>query len=64
VSSIASSLRWVIFCLVMYYHGVPLSVLGSWFGVSKTTILRRMLGLVLVLWPIVYKWILDNVRVE
>jgi hypothetical protein len=29
VSSIASSLRWVIFCLVMYYHGVPLSVLGS-----------------------------------
>ena len=62
VSSIASSLRWVIFCLVMYYHGVPLSVLGSWFGVSKTTILRRMLGLVLVLWPIVYKWILDNVR--
>jgi len=62
VSSIASSLRWVIFCLVMYYHGVPLSVLGSWFGVSKTTILRRMLGLVLVLWPIVYKWILDNVK--
>ncbi len=41
-----------------------LSVLGSWFGVHKTTILRRMLGLVLVLWPIVYKWILNNVRAK
>jgi transposase-like protein len=63
-SSIASPLRWVIFCLVLYYHGMPLSVLGSWFGVHKTTILRRMLGLVLVLWPIVYRWILDNVRAK
>ncbi len=61
-SSIASPVRWIIFCLVMYYHGVSLSVIGSWFGVHKTTILRRMLGLVLVLWPIVYKWILDNVK--
>jgi transposase-like protein/predicted DNA binding CopG/RHH family protein len=62
VSSIPSPVRWVIFCLVLYYHGMPLSVLDSWFGVHKTTILRRMLGLVLVLWPIVYRWILDNVR--
>jgi transposase-like protein len=60
-SSIASPLRWIILCLVLYYHGMPLSVLGSWFGVHKTTILRRMLGLVLVLWPIIYRWILDNV---
>ena len=64
VSSIASSLRWVIFCLVMYYHGVPLSVLGNWFRVHKTTILRRMLGLVLVLWPIIYRWILDSVKAQ
>ena len=64
VSSIASPLKWVIFCLVLYYHGMPLSVLGSWFGVHKTTILRRMLGLVLVLWPILYRWILDNVKTK
>ena len=64
VSSIANPLRWVIFCLVLYYHGMPLSVLGSWFGVHKTTVLRRMLGLALVLWPIVYKWILDNVKAK
>jgi transposase-like protein len=61
-SFIASPLRWLILCLVLYYHGMPLSVLGSWFGVHKTTILRRMLGLVLVLWPMVYKWILDRVK--
>jgi len=61
-SSIPSPLKWVVFCVTLYYHGVPLSVLGSWFGVHKTTILRRMLGLVIMLWPIVYKWILDNVR--
>ena len=60
VSSIGSSLRWVVFCLALYFHGVPLSVLGDWFGVHKTTILRRMLGL----WPIVYRWILDNVRAK
>ena len=30
----------------------------------KTTILRRMLGLVMALWPIVYKWILDNVKAK
>ena len=64
LSSICDSLRWIIFCLVLYYHGVPLSVLGGWFGVHKTTILRRMLGLVLVLWPVVYRWILDNVKAQ
>jgi transposase-like protein len=63
-SSIASPLRWLIFCLTLYYYGVPLSVLGSWFGVNKTTILRRILGLVLVLWPIVYEWILGNVKAK
>jgi len=62
VSSIQHPLRWIVFCLTLYYYGVSLSVLGNWFGVHKTTILRRMLGLVIVLWPIVYKWILDNVR--
>ena len=50
--------------MVLYHHGMPLSVLGSWFGVHKTTILRRMLGLAIVLWPIVYKWILDNVKAK
>ena len=63
-SSIPSPLRLVVLCMVLYHHGMPLSVLGSWFGVHKTTILRRMLGLAIVLWPIVYKWILDNVKAK
>ena len=50
--------------MVLYHHGMPLSVLGSCFGVHKTTILRRMLCLAIVLWPIVYKWILDNVKAK
>jgi transposase-like protein len=62
--SISSPLRWISFCVALYYHGIPLSVLGSWFGVHKTTILRRMLGLALVLWPIVYKWIINGVKAK
>ena len=61
-SSIWEPLRWVIFCMVLYHYGVPLSVLGRWFSVHKTTILRRMLGLALALWPIVYEWIVDKVK--
>ncbi len=64
ISSISSSLQWVTFCMVLYYHGVSLSVLGGWLRVHKTTILRWMLGLALALWPLVYKWIVDNVQAK
>ena len=64
VSSIHEPLRWIVFCLVLYYHGVKLSVLGDWLKVHKTTILRRMLGLVWALWPMVYKWIIDKVQAK
>jgi transposase-like protein len=50
--------------MVLYYYGVPLSVLGKWQGVHKTTILRRMLGLALPLWSLVYKWIVDGVKAK
>jgi len=62
ISSIQNPLRWVIFCMVLYYHGVKLSVLGGWMKVHKTTILRWILGLALALWPIAYKWIVDKVK--
>ena len=62
VSAIPSSLRWVIFCMTLYYHGVSLSVLGKWLNVHKTTILRWVLGLALALWPIVYSWIIERVK--
>ena len=44
-SSVKDSLKWVVLCMVLYFHGVPLSVLGSWLKVHKTTVLRWMLGL-------------------
>ena len=52
VSSIQASERWTTFSMALYYYGVPLSVLGKWMGVHKTTILRRMLGLALPLWSL------------
>jgi len=61
-SSVKDSLKWVVYCMVLYYHGVPLSVLGSWLHVHKTTVLRWMIGLSLELFPLVYKWIYDGVK--
>ena len=64
VSSIKNPLRWVVFCMVLYYEGIRLSVLGRWLKVHKTTILRWILGLGLALWPVVYKWIVDGVKAK
>jgi transposase-like protein len=61
-SSVKDSLKWVVYCMVMYYHGVPLSVLASWLAVHKTTVLRWMIGISIELLPLVYRWIYDNVR--
>jgi transposase-like protein len=61
-SSVKDSLKWIVFCMVLYYHGVSLSVLGSWLKVHKTTVLRWMIGLSLELFPMVYRWIYDRVK--
>ncbi len=61
-SSVRDSLKWVVYCMVLYYYGVPLSALGNWLKVHKTTVLRWMIGLSLELFPIVYRWIYDNVK--
>ena len=62
LSGISSALQWICRCLTLYYWGVPLSRLGMWLGVHKTTVLRWMLGLVVCLWPVVYGWIVEQVR--
>jgi transposase-like protein len=62
MDTIKDTLKWVVYCMVLYYYGVPLSVLGNWLGVHKTTILRWMIGLSLELFPLVYKWILERVK--
>jgi transposase-like protein len=62
LSSVKDSLKWIVYCMVLYYYGVPLSVLGSWLNVHKTTILRWMIGLCLEVFPLVYKCILERVK--
>ena len=61
ISSVKESLRWVVYCMVFYHYGVPLSVLGNWLKVHKTTVLRWVISLSLELFPIVYRWIQEKV---
>jgi transposase-like protein len=48
--------------MTLFYWNVPLSVLGRWCGVHKTTILRWVLGLALALWPLISRWIAERVH--
>src|SRR6266852_798888 len=43
---------------------LPLSVLGRWCGVHKTTILRWVLGVALALWPIISQWIVEQIKAK
>jgi transposase-like protein len=62
IESIGNPIKWVCFIMVLYYYGVPLSVLGRWFSVHKTTILRWVISLAVSLWPMVYVWINKKVK--
>ncbi len=50
VLSIPSVYYFLTFLLVLYFNGVPMSSLGQWFGVSKSTIHRWLWSYVGVLW--------------
>jgi len=60
----ADSLCWLTFLMTLFYWNVPLSVLGRWCGVHKTTILRWVLGLAVALWPLVSQWIGERVKAQ
>src|SRR6267143_698074 len=49
LQQVPDSLCWLTFIMTLFYWNVPLSVLGRWWGVHKTTILRWVLGLALAL---------------
>ncbi|HSF29244.1 MAG TPA: hypothetical protein VLK82_02045 [Candidatus Tectomicrobia bacterium] len=59
---VADSLCWLAFLMTLCSWNVPLSVLGRWCGVHKTTVLRWVLGLALALWPVVQPWIIEGVK--
>jgi len=62
LAQVPSSLCWLTCLMTLFYWHVPLSVLGRWCGVHKTTILRWILGLALALWPLLYRWIGERVK--
>ena len=62
LEQVTGSLCWLTFLMTLFYWNVPLSVLGRWCGVHKTTILRWVLGLALALWPIIYRWMGERVK--
>src|SRR2546430_16067910 len=62
LAQVSGSLCWLTFLMTLFYWNVPLSVLGRWCGVHKTTILRWVLGLALALWPLLYRWIGERVK--
>jgi transposase-like protein len=64
MAEVPGSLCWLSFLMTLFYWNVPLSVLGRWCGVHKTTILRWVLGLAMALWPLVYQWIRARVKAQ
>jgi transposase-like protein len=62
LAQVPGSLCWLTFLMTLFYWNVPLSVLGRWCGVHKTTILRWVLGLALALWPLIAQWIRERVK--
>ena len=64
LSSLGNPIKWVIFIMTLYYHGLPLSLLGRWFKVHKSTILRWVISLAIELWPVVYTWINQQVKAK
>jgi transposase-like protein len=64
LAQVPGSLCWLTFLMTLFYWNVPLSVLGRWCGVHKTTILRWVVGLALALWPRIAQWIGERVQAQ
>src|SRR3989449_397526 len=62
LAQVPGSLCWLTFLMTLFYWNVPLSVLGRWCGVHKTTIVRWVLGLALALWPLISRWLGEQVK--
>ena len=64
LAQVPGSLCWLTCLLTLFYWNVPVSVLGRWCGVHKTTILRWVLGVALALWPIISQWIVEQIKAK
>src|SRR6266852_2528217 len=64
LAQVPGSLCWLTFLMTLFSWNVPLSVLGRWCGVHKTTIVRWVLGLALALWPLISHWLRARVKAQ
>jgi transposase-like protein len=62
IEALPHNLCVLVFVMSLWWWGVPLSALGAWCGVHKTTILRQILGLALALWPYLQSWLQSRIK--
>jgi transposase-like protein len=62
VSEIPARIRLMVVALTLYFWNVPLSRLGLWLGVSKSTVYQWVLGLSVALFPAIQAWIVAGVK--
>ncbi|MBI3860068.1 MAG: IS6 family transposase [Thaumarchaeota archaeon] len=62
MEAVPRALQWIGVLLTLYYWGVPLSRLGLWVGVQKTTVWRWLMGFVRAVFPLVQDLLKDKVR--
>lgn len=62
IGEVSQHLCLLIFVRTLWWWGVPLSVLGAWWGVHKTTLLRQILGLAQAVWPYLQTWLQARIK--
>jgi len=62
MEAVPACLRWGGVLMSLYYQGVPLSRLGQWTGVHKSTVWRWIFGLVRCLYPMVQDVLKDRIK--
>lgn len=62
VSDISERIRQMVFALNLYYWNVPLSRIGLWLGVSKSTVYGWVIGLTQALWAVISVWLVSRVK--
>ena len=61
VEQVSAPIRRMVLALTLYFWNVPLSRIGLWGGVSKSTVLNWVTGLAVALYPTIQAWIVSGV---
>lgn len=62
LEEVPRGLQQICWCLAFYYWGVPLSRLGLWMGVCKSTVWRWMMGFVAEIFGMIKQKVVEQVR--